>query len=129
MNKTTESAEAETAYTKAKEESLEKEQELDQKTEKKRKKMQELRDLLKNDKDLDIKNSPAFIYTTSNDVVWQQQTADSVGFNYIDSDMSEDSNTLSINNNDLLDIFHTFNMDTNGYVAVEKEIILYLFNI
>jgi hypothetical protein len=36
--------------------------------------------------------------------------------------MSEDSNTLSINNNDLLDIFHTFNMDTNGYVAVEKEI-------
>ena len=77
---------------------------------------------LQNVKDLDIKNSPAFIYTTSNDVVWQQQTADSVGFNYIDSDMSEDSNTLSINNNDLLDIFHTFNMDTNGYVAVEKEI-------
>jgi hypothetical protein len=78
---------------------------------------------LQNVKDLDIKNSPAFIYTTSNDVVWQQQTADSVGFNYIDSDMSEGSNTLSINNNDLLDIFHTFNMDTNGYVAIEKEVI------
>jgi hypothetical protein len=77
---------------------------------------------LQNVKDIDIKNSPAFIYTTSNDVVWQQQTVDSVGFNYIDNDMSEDSNTLSININDLLDIFHTFNMDTNGYVAVEKEI-------
>lgn len=77
---------------------------------------------LQNVTDLDIKNSPAFIYTTSNDVVWQQQTIDSVGFNYIDNDMDENSNTLSINSNDLLDIFHTFNMDTNGYVAVEKEI-------
>lgn len=77
---------------------------------------------LQNVTDLDIKNSPAFIYTTSNDVVWQQQTIDSVGFNYIDNDMDESSNTLSINSNDLLDIFHTFNMDTNGYVAVEKEI-------
>ena len=78
---------------------------------------------LQNVTDPEIKNSPAFIYTTSNDVVWQQQTIDSVGFNYLDDDMTEDSNTLSINNNDLLDIFHTFNMDTNGYVAVEKEII------
>jgi hypothetical protein len=77
---------------------------------------------LQNVTDVDIKNSPAFIYTTSNDVVWQQQTVDSVGFNYIDNNMSQNSNTLSINNNDLLDIFHTFNMDTNGYVAVEKEI-------
>jgi hypothetical protein len=77
---------------------------------------------LQNVKDLDIKNSPAFIYTTSNDVVWQQQTVDSVGFNYIDENMTENSNTLNINSNDLLDIFHTFNMDTNGYVAVEKEI-------
>jgi hypothetical protein len=77
---------------------------------------------LQNVTDVDIKNSPAFIYTTSNDVVWQQQTVDSVGFNYIDDNMSQNSNTLSINNNDLLDIFHTFNMDTNGYVAVEKEI-------
>lgn len=77
---------------------------------------------LQNVTDIDIKNSPAFIYTTSNDVVWQQQSVDSVGFNYIDDDMAEDSSTLSINSNDLLDIFHTFNMDTNGYVAVEKEI-------
>lgn len=78
---------------------------------------------LQNVTDPEIKKSPAFIYTTSNDVVWQQQTIDSVGFNYIDEDMLEDSNTLSINNNDLLDIFHTFNMDTNGYVAIEKEIV------
>jgi hypothetical protein len=77
---------------------------------------------LQNVTDVDIKNSPAFIYTTSNDVVWQQQSVDSVGFNYIDDDMTQNSNTLSINSNDLLDIFHTFNMDTNGYVAVEKEI-------
>jgi hypothetical protein len=78
---------------------------------------------LQNVTDPEIKKSPAFIYTTSNDVVWQQQTIDSVGFNYLNEDMSEDSNTLSINNNDLLDIFHTFNMDTNGYVAIENEIV------
>lgn len=78
---------------------------------------------LQNVTDPEIKKSPAFIYTTSNDVVWQQQTIDSVGYNYLNEDMAEDSNTLSINNNDLLDIFHTFNMDTNGYVAIEKEIV------
>ena len=78
---------------------------------------------LQNATDPEIKKSPAFIYTTSNDVVWQQQTIDSVGFNYLDQDMSEDSNIMSINSNDLLDIFHTFNMDTNGYVAIEQEIV------
>jgi hypothetical protein len=36
--------------------------------------------------------------------------------------MTADSNVLNINKNDLLDIFHTFNMDANGYVAVEGEI-------
>jgi hypothetical protein len=78
---------------------------------------------LQNATDPEIKKSPAFIYTTSNDVVWQQQTIDSVGFNYLNEDMSEDSNIMSINNNDLLDIFHTFNMDTNGYVAIEQEVV------
>ena len=78
---------------------------------------------LQNATDPEIKKSPAFIYTTSNDVVWQQQTIDSVGFNYLYEDMPEDSNTMSINNNDLLDIFHTFNMDTNGYVAIEQEVV------
>ena len=78
---------------------------------------------LQNVTDISIKNSPSFIYTTSNDVVWQQQTIDSVGFNYLNADMSDESNIFNINNNDLLDIFHTFNMDTNGYVAIEKEIV------
>ena len=77
---------------------------------------------LQNVKNLSIKDSPSFIYTTSNDVVWEQQSAESLGFNYLEEDMSSDSNVLSINKNDLLDIFHTFNMDANGYVAVEGEI-------
>lgn len=77
---------------------------------------------LQNVKSLSIKDSPSFIYTTSNDVVWEQQSAESLGFNYLQEDMSSDSNVLSINKNDLLDIFHTFNMDANGYVAVEGEI-------
>jgi hypothetical protein len=77
---------------------------------------------LQNVKNLSIKDSPSFIYTTSNDVVWEQQSAESLGFNYLQEDMSSDSNVLSINKNDLLDIFHTFNMDASGYVAVEGEI-------
>lgn len=82
---------------------------------------------LQNVKDLKIKDSPSFIYTTSNDVVWEQQTADSLGFNYLKESMSSDSNVLTINKNDLLDIFHTFNMDTNGYVAVEGEIMSFQY--
>ena len=82
---------------------------------------------LQNVTDLDIKNSPSFIYTTSNDVVWQQQTLDSVGFNYLNSDMSEDANVFQINNNDLLDIFHTFNMNNEGYAAIEDEIVSFVY--
>jgi hypothetical protein len=82
---------------------------------------------LQNVKDLKIKDSPSFIYTTSNDVVWEQQTADSLGFNYLKESMSSDSNALTINKNDLLDIFHTFNMDSNGYVAVEGEIMSFQY--
>ena len=78
---------------------------------------------LQNVENLDIKNSPSAIYTTSNDVVWEQQTTDSVGFNYLYSNMSEESNTMTINNNDLLDIFHTFNLDNSGYAAIENEIV------
>ena len=77
---------------------------------------------LENVTDIDIKNSPAFIYTASNDVVWQQQSIDSVGFNYLKDDMDIDSTNLNINTNDLRDIFHTFNRDANGYVSVEGEI-------
>jgi hypothetical protein len=82
---------------------------------------------LQNVKNLKIKDSPSFIYTTSNDVVWEQQTADSLGFNYLKEEMSSESSVLTINNNDLLDIFHTFNMDANGYVAVEGEIMSFQY--
>ena len=82
---------------------------------------------LQNVTDLEIKNSPSFIYTTSNDVVWQQQTIDSVGFNYLNADMSEDDNYFQINNNDLLDIFHTFNMNNEGYAAIENEIVSFVY--
>lgn len=82
---------------------------------------------LQNITDLEIKNSPSFIYTTSNDVVWQQQTIDSVGFNYLNANMLEDSNYFEINNNDLLDIFHTFNMNNEGYAAIENEIVSFVY--
>jgi hypothetical protein len=82
---------------------------------------------LQNVTNLEIKNSPSFIYTTSNDVVWQQQTIDSVGFNYLDATMSEDSNVFKINNNDLMDIFHTFNMNNEGYAAIENEIVSFVY--
>ena len=74
-----------------------------------------------------IKNSPSFIYTTSNDVVWAQQTMDSVGFNYLNADMSADSNAFELNNNDLLDIFHTFNMSNDGYAFIENEIVSFAY--
>ena len=82
---------------------------------------------LQNVKNLSIKDSPSFIYTTSNDVVWEQQSADSLGFNYLNEDISADSNVLNINKNDLLDIFHTFNMDSSGFVAVEGEIMSFQY--
>lgn len=78
---------------------------------------------MQNVQDADVKNSPSFVYTTSNDVVWQQQTADSVGFNYLNSDLSEFSNTYNINVNDLLDVFHTFNLSANGYAFIENEVV------
>lgn len=81
---------------------------------------------LQNATDPNIKNSPSFIYTTSNDVVWQQQTIDSVGFNYLNADMSETDNYFQLNNNDLLDIFHTFNLDNNGYAVIENEVVSFV---
>jgi hypothetical protein len=78
---------------------------------------------IQNASNADIKNSPSFVYTTSNDVVWEQQSTDSLGFNYINSDMSESDNHYNINVNDLLDIFHTFNISANGYAFIENEIV------
>jgi hypothetical protein len=82
---------------------------------------------LQNVQDVAIKNSPSFIYTTSNDVVWSQQTTDSVGFNYLNADMLENSNTFELNNNDLLDIFHTFNMSNDGFSFIENEIVSFVY--
>ena len=82
---------------------------------------------LQNVTDDAIKNSPSFIYTTSNDVVWSQQTVDSVGFNYLDEDMLENSNTFKLNNNDLLDIFHTFNMSNDGFAFIDNEIVSFAY--
>lgn len=74
-----------------------------------------------------IKNSPSFVYTTANDVVWQQQSIDSVGFNYLKESMSSLDNKIKINVNDLQNIFHTFNRDANGYVFIENEILSFLY--
>lgn len=82
---------------------------------------------LQNTTDPAIQQSPSFIYTTSNDVVWQQQTLDSVGFNYLNANMLEDDNVFTINKNDVLDIFHTYNLDNNGYAAIEDEIVSFLY--
>jgi hypothetical protein len=70
-----------------------------------------------------IKNSPSFVITTSNDVVWSQETTDSVGFNYLNADMTAFANEYQLNINDLLDIFHTYNLSSNGYVFIENEIL------
>lgn len=74
-----------------------------------------------------IKNSASFLYSTSNDVVWSQQSADSVGFNYLNSDMDKDANSMNINVSDLLDIFHTFSRDANGYAFIDNEIVSFLY--
>jgi hypothetical protein len=70
-----------------------------------------------------IKNSPSFIYATADDVVWQQQSLDSVGYNYLYSNMLEKSNKFDLNKNVQLDIFHTFSLNNNGYAAIENEIV------
>lgn len=75
----------------------------------------------------DIKDSPSFIYTTSNDVVWSQQTNDSVGFNYLKDTMEITDSVMKINNNDLLDNFHTFNLNNDGYAFIENEIVSFTY--
>ena len=78
---------------------------------------------LQNVSNIEIKKSPSFVITTSNDVVWSQQTIDSVGFNYLNEDMGELANKYKLNVNDLLDIFHTFNISSNGYAFIENEVV------
>jgi hypothetical protein len=82
---------------------------------------------LQNVSNIDIKNGPGYVYTTSNDVVWEQQTTDAVGLNFLSSSMNNTQNYFNLNASDLLDIFHTFDLNNNGYVAVEDEIMSFAY--
>ena len=81
------------------------------------------------------KDSPSFIYTTSNDILWEQKNSDAVGFNYlasIDSNsqpiiMNKTDNYFTLNVNDILDIFHTYSLNANGYAAIENEIVSFAY--
>jgi len=72
-------------------------------------------------------SSPSFIYTTSTDIVWSQQNSDSVGMNYLANNMNDLQNFFEMDKNDLLDIFHTYNLNTNGYAAIENEIVSLIY--
>jgi len=72
-------------------------------------------------------NSPSFIYTTSNDIVWSQQSSDSVGMNYLNQSMTETQNYFMLDKNDALDIFHTYNLNNSGYAFIENEIVSFLY--
>jgi hypothetical protein len=72
-------------------------------------------------------NSPSFIYTTSSDIVWAQQSSDSVGMNYLNESMDETQNYFMLDKNDPLDIFHTYNLNNNGYAFIENEIVSVLY--
>ena len=78
---------------------------------------------LRNVNDSNIRNSPSFVYVTSNDILWEQQKLDSVGFQYIKDGIEKDSTTLNTNGADLSSIFYTYNRDANGYAIIEDEVI------
>jgi hypothetical protein len=82
---------------------------------------------LQNVTNADIKIGPSYIYTTSNDVVWSQQSVDSVGLNYLASNMAVADSSFSINQADLLDSFHTFNLNNDGYAVIEDEIVSFIY--
>ena len=82
---------------------------------------------LQNASSFAAKTDPSFIYTTSNDVVWTQQNIDSVGFNHLSESFSKTSNKFKININDLLNIFHTFSLNNDGYASIENEIVSFLY--
>jgi len=82
---------------------------------------------LQNATSVGIENSPSFIYTTSNDVVWSQKNADSVGYNYLSTSMLQNDNFFTMNKNDLLDIFHTYLLNNDGYAVIEGEIVSFLY--
>jgi hypothetical protein len=77
--------------------------------------------------DQSISNSSSFVYTAQADIVWQQQSTDSVGFNYLDANMSKDSNVYKTNINDVKDIFHSWSLSSSGYAAIEDEVVSFLY--
>jgi hypothetical protein len=81
---------------------------------------------LQNAKNFGASISPSFIYTTSNDVVWSQQNLDSVGFNYLNSNFLKTDKRFDLKINDLLDIFHTYSLNNDGYAIIENEIVSFL---
>jgi hypothetical protein len=82
---------------------------------------------LQNLVDKSITTSSSFVYTAQADIVWQQQSSDSVGFNYLDADMSKDANVYKTNINDVKNIFHSWNLSSSGYAAIEDEIVSFLY--
>jgi hypothetical protein len=73
------------------------------------------------------KNSSSFVYTTSNDVVWSQQNIDSVGYNYLSTDFLKNENRFEINVPSQYDLFHTYNLDSNNFAAIEEEIVSFAY--
>ena len=82
---------------------------------------------IQNIQDPAISESPSFVITTQNDVVWQQQNSDSCGFNYLSKDMDKDDTYFELNVSDLLDIFHTYPRNFDGYAAIEDEIVSFKY--
>lgn len=90
---------------------------------------------LQNATDPTQQNSPSFIYTTSNDILWEQKNSDAVGFNYLASIdennqpiiMNATDSVFSLNVNDIQDIFHTYSLNTDGYAIIENEVVSFLY--
>jgi hypothetical protein len=80
---------------------------------------------VQNVQDVQTLESASSIYIRSNDILWQQQKVDAVGFTYVKNGTDEKSNELDLNVNDLQDIFRTFNRDSSGYLVVEDEVMSY----
>lgn len=82
---------------------------------------------LQNVEDLSVSLSPSFVLTTQNDIVWQQQSYDSLGFNYLQMPagetvaMTKDATKFRLKVADLMDIFYTYSRDYDGYAFIEDE--------
>lgn len=71
----------------------------------------------------EVLNSPSYTLTTSGDILWSQQSEDSVGFNYLSESMAIDDTEFNLAASDMIDIFHTFQTDYAGYALIEDEIV------